>query len=147
MKNAILVFSGVALGFLGVTAAPHSAPRAEAQAAGAAAPDGSVVMGIGGVTQNQNDVCWILFREKSAKPDADFRYSLCLYRAMPKGNKEGYFDLMDMREVTYDMKPNQANHAEHSRTLSPQAMKEMWEDAKKAEAKKNKEGEPKRSDR
>jgi hypothetical protein len=137
MKNAILILTGVALGLLGALGA--AAPRRGDLFAGAQAqtmppdPGGtSVVLGTGGATPNQNDLCWVLFREKGkdrAGADHD-RYALCLYKAMNGGQ---FFDLADVRELTYDPKPSQLFVPGHKPELKPQALKDLWEKSKREE--------------
>jgi hypothetical protein len=93
---------------------------------------GTAVVAIGGSMQNQNDLCWILFREKAKdREERDYdRYALCLYRAMQNGQ---LFDLVDVREVTYDPKLVQLAVRGHDRAVSPAAIKEAWEKSKKEE--------------
>jgi hypothetical protein len=138
MKNALLILSGVALGLLGALGAA-ARPRGELLAgaqAQTAPPDGggtsSVLLGTGGATPNQNDLCWVLFKEKGkdrAGAEHD-RYALCLYKAMNGGQ---YFDLADVRELTYDPKPSQLSNPGHKLDLKPQVLKDLWEKAKREE--------------
>ena len=104
MKQALFVVSGVAIGLLAALVAVASTssstllPAANAQAA---SPDGAqaagnVIMGIGGASPNQNDLCWVMVKGKNNK--GEDRYSLSLYKA----NNNGAFDLSDTREITYD---------------------------------------------
>jgi hypothetical protein len=135
MKNALLVVSGVSIGLLGALVALASnrgmLPQAEAQTVQADASGATAVMGIGGSAPNLNDLCWVLFKDKGrdkAGVDHD-RWALCLYRT--EGGK--LFDLVDMREVTYDCKPAQLTVKGHNADVRPQAMKDLWEEAKKKE--------------
>lgn len=137
MKNMLFVATGVILGLLAVTAfalgRPVPLPEARAQAAAAGGNEvGPAMMGIGGSTSNQNDLCWILFRDRPRerqKIEHD-RFTLCLYRAVNNGQA---FDIVDVREVTYDFKATQLNVPGHNKSLSPQIMREMFEKARKNE--------------
>jgi len=132
MKPALCLVSGVAIGLLAALAAaasskPEFLSRAEAQAAAADAAQagGSVIMGIGGSTNNQNDLCWILLKDKGKTRQGEYdRYSLSLYKA----NGQGVFDLTDMREISFDGKLIQLNHPSHNKDLSPQNLKKKIED-------------------
>lgn len=100
MKHAILVGTGAVLG-LAAALLVGSAP-ADAQAGpggGAGAPGGMVVLGTGGSTQNQNDLCWILARVKPSKGPE--RHVLALYRAKRQGD---FFDLEDVRYIDADLR-------------------------------------------
>jgi len=127
MKQALFVGSGVAIGFLASLAALGGArtefvPKALAQSA---SPDGTqaggaTIMGIGGASNNINDLCWVLMKDKGHTRQGDYdRYSLCLYKA----NGQGVFDLTDMREISFDGKLVQLNHPSHNKDLTPQAIK------------------------
>jgi hypothetical protein len=124
MKQALFVVSGVAIGLLSVLVSlgckSEVLPRAEAQAAAPAdaQASGNVIMGIGGASPNQNDLCWVLVKAKGKQGDAD-RYSLSLYKA----DNRGVFDLTDVREITYDGKLVQLNHPSHNKDLTPPAIK------------------------
>jgi len=127
MKQALFVVSGAAIGLLvalvalASTGGNNCMPRAEAQAAGPGdSQSGNVIMGIGGASPNQNDLFWVMMKGKSKQGDAD-RYSLTLYKA----DNRGVFDLMDMREITYDGKLVQLNHPTHNKELTPAAIKKM----------------------
>jgi hypothetical protein len=127
MKQALFVISGVAIGLLGSLVAIVSGrvdfiPKALAQAA---SPEGSqaggnMIMGIGGATNNQNDLCWILIKDKGKTRQGDYdRYSLSLYKA----NSQGVFDLTDMRETSFDGKLIQLSHPSHNKELAPKELK------------------------
>ena len=124
MKQALFVISGVAIGLLSALVAvgcrSEVLPRAEAQAAAPAdaQASGNVIMGIGGASPNQNDLCWVLMKSKAKQGDGD-RYTLTLYKA----DNRGVFDLTDVREITYDGKLVQLNHPSHNKDLTPQAIK------------------------
>lgn len=143
MKNALFLAGG---GILGLCAAafalarPAPLPEAQAQAAAAGGNEvGPAMMGIGGSTSNQNDLCWILFRDRPRerqKIDHD-RFTLCLYRSVNNGQA---FDLMDVREVTYDFKATQLNVPGHNKGLSPQVMRKMYEDSLRKDAEEHKDG-------
>jgi hypothetical protein len=107
MKQALFVVSGVAVGLLLALVAVASSggkrdfmPQAEAQAGpGAGGAGGTIVLGTGGGTNNQNDLCWVLTRIKPAKgPD---RTVLAMYRAKRNGD---YFDLEDVRMIDADLR-------------------------------------------
>jgi len=129
MKQALFVVSGVAIGLLtalmAVGCKSEALPRAEAQAAGPgdSQANGPVIMGIGGASPNQNDLCWVLMRGKSKQGEE--RYSLSLYKA----DNKGVFDLTDEREITYDGKMVQLNHPGHNKDLTPQAIKKLIDKA------------------
>ncbi len=134
MKNALLVAGGmgVAAAILLACGGHPPLPPAEAQTvADAGGESPAIVMGIGGSQQNQNDLCWLLFKEKGRGKETD-RYALCLYKVFNNGQG---FDLLDVREVTYDPKIVQLNAPGHNPRVSPQAMKKAYEDALKEEKK------------
>jgi hypothetical protein len=129
MKQALFVVSGVAIGLLSAVVAlgckSEVLPKAEAQAAAPADSQagGNVIMGIGGASPNQNDLCWVLMKGKSKQGDGD-RYTLSLYKADGKG----VFDLTDVREITYDGKLVQLNHPGHNKDLTPAALKKKLDE-------------------
>ena len=130
MKQALFVVSGVAIGLLTALAAVGSSgksdlPQANAQAAGPGDSQsaGNVIMGIGGASPNQNDLCWVLVKGKSKTGEE--RYSLSLYKA----DNKGVFDLTDERDITYDGKMIQLNHPGHNKELTPQAIKKKLDQA------------------
>ena len=135
MKQALFVVSGVAIGLLAALVAVASTgpssllPAANAQAA---SPDGAqaagnVIMGIGGATPNQNDLCWVMVKGKNRQ--GEDRYSLSLYKA----NLNGAFDLSDTSEITYDGKLVQLNLPSHNKDLAPKELKKKIEQAEHAE--------------
>jgi len=134
MKVALGVAVGMSIGMFAALVATYAGaspvPAAHAQAGpGPGAGAGSdVVMGTGGSTNNQNDLCWLFFKDKSFK--GEDRYVLCLYKATGSGNNAS-FDLADVREVTYDCKVAQLNTGNHDKKVSPQAMRDAYEKAKK----------------
>jgi len=106
MKQALFVVSGVAIGLLAALVALASGrtefiSRAEAQAGPAAggANGPSVVLGTGGGSNNQNDLCWVLSKVKPARGPE--RTVLSLYRARKGGE---YFDLEDVRMIDADLR-------------------------------------------
>src|SRR6185503_18021007 len=114
MKQALFVVSGVAIGLLTALVAVASSgksylPQADAQAGpGAGGANGTTVLGTGGGTNNQNDLCWVLTRVKPAKgPD---RTVLALYRAKKGGD---YFDLEDVRMIDADIRVIDMKAADH----------------------------------
>jgi hypothetical protein len=130
MKSALLIVSGVILGL--AVACVQAIPPAEAQTVQEAGGGPAVVMGIGGSAANQNDNCWVLFKEKAKNregKDVD-RVTLCLYRLLKNGQA---FDLMDVREITYDAKLSQLNHNEHNKDLDPKLIKKKYEEQLKRE--------------
>jgi hypothetical protein len=105
MKQALFVMSGVAIGLLVALVAAVStrgdflAP-AHAQAGPAAGgASGTSVLGTGGGSSNQNDLCWVLTRVKPARGPE--RTVLSLYRAKRGGE---YFDLEDVRMLDADLR-------------------------------------------
>ena len=137
MKNAVLIVSGVALGLLvacvSMASTGSGLPQAEAQTVQADPAGGpAVVMGIGGAAQNQNDNCWVLFKEKAKNREGkEFdRVSLCLYKILNNGQA---FDLVDAREITFDGKLSQLTHPQHNKELAPQVIKKKYEDTLKRE--------------
>jgi hypothetical protein len=137
MKQALFVVSGVAIGLLAALVAVTAGrmefmSRAEAQAA---SPEGSqaggnMIMGIGGSTNNQNDLCWILIKDKGKNRQGEYdRYSLSLYKA----NGQGVFDLTDMRETTFDGKLVQLNHPQHNKDLTPKELKKKIDELHRQE--------------
>ncbi|MBV8881822.1 MAG: hypothetical protein JO332_17825 [Planctomycetaceae bacterium] len=141
MKQALFVISGVAIGLLASLTALLSCrsdliAKAEAQAA---SPEGSqasgnMIMGIGGATSNQNDLCWVLIKDKGKTRQGDYdRYSLSLYKA----NGQGVFDLTDMREITFDGKLLQLNHPGHNKDLGPKELKKKLDEQHQREEQQN----------
>jgi hypothetical protein len=137
MKQALFVVSGVAIGLLAALVAVASSrtdymSRAEAQAA---SPDGSqasgnMIMGIGGASTNQNDLCWVLIKDKGKTRQGEYdRYSLSLYKA----NNQGVFDLTDMREISFDGKLVQLNHPSHNKDLTPKELKKKIDEQHRLE--------------
>lgn len=134
MKHVLFAAAGLALGWLaaGEILGIPSGAEAQTPAAGVGTEPGPVLMGIGSSQPNQNDLCWVLFRDKPRKGqkiDHD-RFTLCLYRAINNGQA---FDLADAREVTYDFKAIQLSYPVHNPKVSPKAMKEAFEAAQRAE--------------
>ena len=106
MKQALFVVSGVAIGLLMALVAVASSgkrdfiPHADAQAGPAAGgAGGTVVLGTGGGSANQNDLCWVLSTVKPARGPQ--RTVLSLYRAKRGGD---YFDLEDVRMIDADIR-------------------------------------------
>lgn len=106
MKQALFVISGIAIGLLlalvAVAASPRTEllPRADAQAGPAAGgANGTVVLGTGGGSANQNDLCWVLTKVKPARGPE--RTVLSMYRAKRGGD---YFDLEDVRMIDADLR-------------------------------------------
>jgi len=155
MRKTLFAAAGLVLGLAAAAvcglARPAALPEAHAQAMAAGSGEvGPVMMGMGGAQQNQNDLCWILFRDKSRahptakRPNPDpFRYSLCLYRVVNNGQA---FDLVDVREVSYDFKIVQLNVPGHNPRLTPQAILNFFEDGLKKEADREKENTGKKTE-
>ncbi len=144
MRKGFVAATGTGLVLLAAAAAlafarPVALPEARAQTVAAGTGEtGPVMMGIGGAQQNQNDLCWILFRDKALdrqNQERD-RYALCLYRAANNGQ---VFDLVDVREVSYDFKISQLNVPGHNPALAPKMMKKAYEEARKREEEERKE--------
>lgn len=120
MKQALFVVSGVAIGLLMALVAVASSgkrdflPQAEAQAGPAAGgANGTTVLATGGGTNNQNDLCWVLSKVKSAKgPD---RLVLALYRAKRGGD---FFDLEDVRMIEADLRVFEFKGNQHAKDSS-----------------------------
>jgi hypothetical protein len=132
MKQALFVISGVAIGLLASLVAlgcsrTEFVPKAAAQSA---SPDGTqvggaMIMGIGGASNNINDLCWVLMKDKGHTRQGDYdRFSLCLYKA----NGQGIFDLTDTREISFDGKLIQLNHPGHNKDLTPPAIKKKLDE-------------------
>lgn len=119
MKQALFVLSGVAIGLFASLAGILSmrsewVSKAEAQAgpaAGGAA--GVTVLGTGGGTQNQNDLCWVLSRVKPARGPE--RTVLALYRAKRNGE---CFDLEDVRMIEADLRVIELKGDSHTKNTS-----------------------------
>jgi hypothetical protein len=132
MKQALFVMSGVSVGLLASLVAfgcgrTEVIPRALAQAASpdGAQAGGAAIMGIGGASNNINDLCWVLMKDKGHRRQGDYdRYSLCLYKA----NGQGVFDLTDAREISFDGKLIQLNHPSHNKELTPQALMKKFDE-------------------
>jgi hypothetical protein len=121
MKQALFVLSGVAFGLATslvavLTLRADFVPKAEAQAgpaSGGAA--GVTVLGTGGGTQNQNDLCWVLSRIKPARGPE--RTVLALYRAKRNGE---CFDLEDVRMVEADFRVIELKGDSHTKNTTVQ---------------------------
>jgi len=120
MKQALFVVSGVAIGLLMALVAMASSgkrdflPQADAQAGPAAGgAGGATVLGTGGGSNNQNDLCWVLTSVKPAKGPQ--RTVLCLYRAKRGGD---YFDLEDVRMIDADVRIIDMKADEHKKVKS-----------------------------
>lgn len=132
MRNTLMVTGGIALGLLAALVAGRapSLPEVQAQtAAGDNSGTPAVFMGTGGSAPNMNDLCWVMVREKARDKDLKEydRYNLALYRSMNNGQ---LFDLIDVREITYDLKATQLDKKGHTGP-TPRQMKEAWEKFKK----------------
>lgn len=117
MKQALFVVSGVAIGLLAALVAVTSSrsdlmAQAEAQAGPAAggAGNGTTVLGTGGASNNQNDLCWVLSRVKPAKGPE--RTVLAMYRAKRNGE---FFDLEDVRMIDADLRVFELKGPAHSK--------------------------------
>lgn len=107
MKQALFVISGVAIGLLAALVAVGCSKsdlmaQAEAQAGpgGAGAPNGmGSVMGIGGASNNINDICWVMSKFKPVRGPE--RTVLMMYRAEKGGE---HFNLKDVRFIDADMR-------------------------------------------
>lgn len=131
MRNALLMASGLALGSW-IAGGVGSGVEAQTPAKEVGTEPGPVWMGIGSSQPNQNDLCWVLFRDrpgKGQKIDHD-RFALCLYRALNNGQA---FDLADVREVTYDFKLAYLASQGHNPQVSPQVLKVAYEKSQKTE--------------
>lgn len=128
MKQALFVVSGVAIGLLAALVAMASGrtdfiARAEAQAGpgGGNGAGGPTILGTGGGTQNQNDLCWVLTKVKPVKGPE--RTVLCLYRAERQGEhfnlKDVRFIDADIRLIELDSKKHEPNVATVMKALPP----------------------------
>lgn len=135
MKQALFVLSGVAIGLLSALVAVGGRPsqlmgQAEAQAGPAAGgASGVTVLGTGGGTSNQNDLCWVLTKVKPARGPE--RTVLAMYRAKRNGD---YFDLEDVRMIDadlriIDMKANQHKQANSDVASILKALPQAEQDA------------------
>lgn len=115
MKLAFGVSLGVTVGVvLTLFARPGALPSADAQAgpAGGAGANGVTVLGTGGGTQNQNDLCWVLAKVKPVKGPE--RTVLALYRAERQGD---FFNLKDVRAVDADLRVIELDAKKHEPTV------------------------------
>jgi hypothetical protein len=116
MKNALLIVSGVSIGLLAacvsIASTDAGLPRAEAQAAGTVSSNGTALMGTGGATPNQNDLCWVLTKVKPA--NGPERTVLSLYRAERGGE---YFNLKDVRMIDADIRVIELEVKKHDPTV------------------------------
>ena len=129
MKHALLVGTGIAFGILATlilgyariseaTVPPQSGPGA-----GSGTGSGGVVMATGGTSSSQNDICWLFFQDQSKAGNA--RQVLCCYKV----TNGQFFDLIGVREVTYDMKPSFLPTNFKSK-YHPKDLKKLWEKQK-----------------
>ena len=120
MKQALFVVSGMAIGLLAALMAVTFSKadvlsRAEAQAGpnggnGAGSP---TILGTGGSTQNQNDLCWVLTKVKPVRgPD---RTVLLLYKAEAQGN---HFNLKDVRFIDADIRVIELDSKKHEPSVA-----------------------------
>jgi hypothetical protein len=146
MKQALFVLSGVVIGLLSALVAlgckTEFIDKAQAQA-GPAGGNGTggpqIIMGTGGATPNQNDLCWVYRQEKGKTIKGEYdRYVLSLYKAVNQGSA---FDLVDTREITWDSKPSHLNVPGHNPKLGPGDLKQAWEKEQKEIEKRIKEEE------
>ena len=129
MKTALIVPTALAVLFgcaLALTPADATPPATPPQSAGKADPP---IVVVGGSAPNVQDLCWVLFHEKSKDRDGKGydRYALCLYKAANNGRM---LHFVDVRELTYDFKAAQLNLKGRADT-SPREMKKMWDRATK----------------
>jgi hypothetical protein len=121
MKQALFVISGVVIGLLAslvalVSCRSEFIPRAEAQAGPGTLSAGNgttTILGTGGGTNNQNDLCWVLSKVKPVRGPE--RMVLALYRAKRGGD---YFDLEDVRMVDADLRIVDMKAAQHKQANS-----------------------------
>ena len=104
MKQAMFVVSGVAIGlWMAQVASGAKAvlPQADAQAGpnGGSGAGTTTVLGIGGSTQNQNDLAWVLTKVKPVRGPE--RTVLCMYKAEDQGK---HFNLKDVRYLDADIR-------------------------------------------
>ena len=120
---ALAVLFGFALALTPADATPLVTP-----AQNATVNDPPIVV-VGGSAPNVQDLCWVLFNEKSKDSDGKpyNRYALCLYKATNNGRM---LHFVDVRELSYDFKAAQLNLKGRSDN-SPRQMKDFWEEAQK----------------
>jgi hypothetical protein len=106
MKQALFVVSGVAIGLLAALVAVTSSrsdlmAQAEAQAGPASTGAGGngTILGVGGASNNINDLCWILTKVKPVRGPE--RTVLAMYRAERGGE---HFNLKDVRFIDADLR-------------------------------------------
>ena len=120
MKQALFVVSGMAIGLLASLVAVSVSKadfisRAEAQAGpnggnGAGSP---TILGTGGSTQNQNDLCWVLTKVKPVRgPD---RTVLLMYKAEDQGK---HFNLKDVRFIDADIRVIELDSKKHEPSVA-----------------------------
>jgi len=108
MLSGLIVMMGSAMMNAGADTAAHAAGQ------GADGATGRYVMAVGGATQNQNDLVWVLNEHKPnanlkrsdakvVKPDV---VSLCLYKAAENGKK---MQLVGVRDIAYDIEMFEMN--------------------------------------
>lgn len=142
MKSGLFVATGIAIGLTlagvaGVLMLPSSAFTAHAGTgpqAGADSNNGPMVLGTGGCNDNRQDIAWVLFKdgkvtvEKGAiKVELD-RYVLCCYQVAQGGRS---FDIVDTREITYDVKHPHLPVGGHNAGYSPGAMRKAYAESLK----------------
>ena len=108
-------------------------------------PNNPPIVVVGGSAPNVQDLCWVLFNDKAQDSDGKVynKYALCLYKANNNGRM---LHFVDMRELTYDIKPSQLG-VKGRTDPSPRDMKRMWEEALEKQEKDKKSGRRSRSGR
>jgi hypothetical protein len=88
-----------------------------------------MLLATGGSGTNVNDIAWVLttdtYEDPKTKKQIERKVLLC-YRV---GGK--LVDIVDVRDITWDVKVKQLNLPGHNAELSPDKMREAWENARK----------------
>jgi hypothetical protein len=121
MKQALFVVSGVAIGLLAALVAVTASKsdlmaQAEAQAgpaAGGAGNGSGTILGVGGASNNINDLCWVLTKVKPVRGPE--RTVLAMYRAERGGE---HFNLKDVRFIDADIRLIDLDSKKHEPTVA-----------------------------
>ncbi len=117
---------GIVLGILGT--ALFSITRAEATPSPVNAGTDEMQLGIGGMTENRNDACWVLEKKDGQK-------RLALYRMVSSGNNGLAIKFESVRQIDWDLKYVERNTKEPT----VKKIKADWDKTQKKQAK-NKTG-------
>jgi hypothetical protein len=126
MKTAVIA-AGALLAGAWLSLASAGLP-AGAQDDGPAENKPVLILGTGGSQPNLNDIAWVLttdtYTDPKTKKPVQRKVLLC-YRVDNNGKCA---DIVDVRDITWDVKARQLPVAGHNGNFTPAKMKKAWED-------------------